>query len=144
MMVDTYEKIITDNSGDDFQLSVTFRKRSKQSDNSARKRAKDEIGNTYAQGLMIGESSKTTQPDSFMNVPNVNASKSDSTATKPGSTTKSFDDKTRKKSSLTHLLFQNTCSWKNWPRKEFFVEVFLSLIQNTTRRSVKLKDTTAE
>ncbi|KAI8638671.1 hypothetical protein BD408DRAFT_422633 [Parasitella parasitica] len=38
---------------------------------------------------MIGESSKTTQSDSFMN--------SDSTATKPGSTTTSFHDKTRKK-----------------------------------------------
>ncbi|KAI8641943.1 hypothetical protein BD408DRAFT_417383, partial [Parasitella parasitica] len=59
---------------------------------------------------MIGESSKTTQPDSFMNVPNVTASKSDSTAIKPGSATKSFDDKTRKKVMTVKTTIKNI--WK--------------------------------
>ncbi|KAI8640177.1 hypothetical protein BD408DRAFT_445393 [Parasitella parasitica] len=120
-----------------------------------------------------------------MNVPNVTASNSDSTATKPGSKTKSFDDKTRKKVmtvkttikniwkpeclqplynlvNTTHTVVTHTFAFSKYMflkelsansnfnlnefvRKEFSVEVFLSLIaQNTTRRAVKHKDTTAE
>ncbi|KAI8638846.1 hypothetical protein BD408DRAFT_422360 [Parasitella parasitica] len=100
-----------------------------------------------------------------MNVPNVTTSKSDSTATKPGSTTKSFDDKTRKKKpeylqplhnlvNTTHAVITHTFAFSKYMflkelatnsnfnlnefvRKEFFVEVFLPLIaQNTTLQSL--------
>ncbi|KAI8637208.1 hypothetical protein BD408DRAFT_424976, partial [Parasitella parasitica] len=55
---------------------------------------------------MIGESSKTKQSDSFMNVPNVTASNSDFTAIKPGSKMKSFDEKSRKKVMIMKKNYQ--------------------------------------
>ncbi|KAI8640643.1 hypothetical protein BD408DRAFT_419409 [Parasitella parasitica] len=76
---------------------------------------------------MVGESSKTTQPDSFMNVPNVTASKSDSTATKPGEkvmTVKTTIKNIWKPEFLQPVNF----NLNEFVRKEFFVEVFLSLI----------------
>ncbi|KAI8641463.1 hypothetical protein BD408DRAFT_418078 [Parasitella parasitica] len=46
---------------------------------------------------------------------------------------------------LKELSANSNFNLNEFVRKEFFVKVFLSLIaQNTTRRSVKLKDTTAE
>ncbi|KAI8641375.1 hypothetical protein BD408DRAFT_418164, partial [Parasitella parasitica] len=46
---------------------------------------------------------------------------------------------------LKELATNSNFNLNEFVRKEFFVEVFLSLIaQNTTRRSAKLKDTTAE